>query len=291
MSTLPCPERRPGLLGVAALLAALPLAGCQVDLRPEPLQARTEPAHPDEARALLQAASDAQHAEGATPWLELPGVEVELTDAFYGLIGSVARPWPEDPQRLTFRFLPGQDSGVVTLLDDGEQVVWGLHQWNAWERVGSEPAEYVESEDITFWLPTLQYFLEMAFRLPQAELVDLAGAGDADGPAQQVYLTWVGYGPQETVDQYLAWIREEDGLLVRCAFTVRDVAQAVEGCVRYSDFRQVGDYLLPHTIEIGSDPPEDLLHKIQVHRWEPGKPLSREQVAPDPNRAPRPKPS
>lgn len=268
------------------------LSGCQADLRPDPLQERTQPKHEAAGRALLQKAYAAQHGKDSKPWKTQAGVEVRLTDTFFGFTGWVARPWPQNPQDLTIRFMPAGDRAIVDLEDeDGTHHRWGVHEWNAWERVGTEPFEYTQNDDLLFWLPTLEYFLEAAFRLPEAQFVDDAGPAEYEGePHDRVYLTWLTYGPNDDVDQYLAWIRKKDGLLTRLDFTVRDVADFVVGTARYSDFREVGGYRLPHTIHIGPEPPHDNLHIIKVRRWAPNTPLPRAELAPDPKRKPRQKP-
>ena len=214
-----------------------------------------------------------------------------LVDTFAGLTGWFARPWPMNPQQLSYHFLPGRDAGVATFKEGEERVRWGLHEWNAWSQEGSEAASYEQDGDLLFWLPTLQYFLEMAFRLPEAQLVDMAGTIELEGePHQRVYLTWGGYAPHGGADQYLAYLRQRDGLLTRCDFTVRDKAGFLVGTVRYGDFRRVGHYLLPHRIEIGKNPPEDLLHVYRIALWEPGVELPRAKLAPEPGRSPREKP-
>jgi len=267
-------------------------AGCQADLRPDALQERTKPLHEARGRALLAQAAAEQQPEGSKPWKSLPGVEVELTDTYFGFVGWVARAWPENPQDLTFRFVPGQNRAVVSMKDDdGQRIRWGIHEWNAWQQEGSEPFEYTPDDDVIFWLPTIQYFLEAAFRLPEAQIVDDAGPADLHGvKCDRVYLTWVSYEPNDEADQYLAWLSKKDHRLVRLDFTVRDVAGFVVGAAVYSDFKRVGGYLLPHTIHIGSDPPEDDLHVIKIRRWSPNTPLPDADVVLDPSKKPRPKP-
>jgi len=277
------------LLPLAVAVAAL--GGCLADLRPEPLAERASPRDPERARAILERAAAAQVGSGRPAWRELPGVRAELTDAFHGLVGAVACPWPEDPQELRVRFRPAADDAVIAFRDaDGGERRWGVHDWNAWVEEPGEPPRYADDEDVLFWVPTLVYFLELPFRLPEATVVDYGGEAEVDGaPCDVVYATWSSYGPVDAVDQYVAYCRREDGLLVRADFTVRDVADFVTAAVRYADFREAGGYLLPHEITIG-DPPEDPLHVYTVERWEPGVPLADEELGPEPGRAPREKP-
>jgi hypothetical protein len=273
---------------LAFLLLCLFLSGCLADLRPDGLVGRAEATCAAEGRALLETAYRNQHGEGATPWAEQAGVEVALTDEFFGLSGLVNRPWPEDPQRLVYRFKPGADAGVV-VLEGGER--WGLHEWNVWKQQPDGLPEYGDHADVMFWVPTVEYFLEAAFRLREAAIVDRASPVDLDGERhQRVYATWVSYEPNAVVDQFVAYVSEA-GLLTRLDFTARDAAKFATGTARYSDHRRVGAYLLPHTIEIEVSPTGGLLHRYVVEEWKPGVDVPRKEYAPDSDRAPRQKPS
>ncbi|MGE0712315.1 MAG: hypothetical protein AB7N76_32800 [Planctomycetota bacterium] len=276
------------LLGASLLLA---LAGCRADLRPAPLDEREAPREEARGRELLARGATTPVLSGARPWRELPGIEVELDDEYFGLVGAIGRPWPTDPCRLRLRFLPGRCASVASFQDGERRVRWGIHEWNTWRAEGDAAPEYDDDSTIAFWLPTLQYFLEIAFRLPEAGIVDAAGPAEVQGhPCQRVYLTWGSYTPNADLDQYLAYVDEATGLVRRVDFTVRDVAGFVTGTVLLSDFREVGGYLLPHVLEIGEDPPEDLLHRITVRSWRPGVEVTRPEVAPDPQRGPGRKP-
>ncbi|HBP16216.1 MAG TPA: hypothetical protein DEA08_00300 [Planctomycetes bacterium] len=277
----------------APLLASLALfSGCQVDLRPEELAELSAPRDEAGGRRLLAQAEAAQ-VGSAAPWKSVTGVRVELRDAYYGLTGSVARPWPEDPAEVVLHFRPGSDDSLAEFQDGEQTLRWGIHDWNTWTQEGAGPREYSDEPDadVAFWLPTLEYFLEMAFRLGEAQFVDLAAPRRVRGElCDVVYLTWGSYGPNDEVDQYVAYVSRETRRLVRVDFTVRDFADFIQGRVLYSDFRQVGGYWLPHLLEIGEDPPEDQLHTITVRAWQVGVPLSDEALKPDPRRRPAQKP-
>lgn len=279
------------------LSVTLLVSGCLADLRPEALVARESPAAPASARALLTAAAAAQ-SPGGRDWRAVSGVTVELEDDWSGFTGFVVRPWPNDPQRLRLSFRPARDEGLLELCDaDGAPGrTWGLHGWNAWRRDPGEPAEYRDDDEALFWLPTLAYFLEGTLRLGrEAGLVDLAGAaecapgpGEAAQPCDRVYVTWGGYPARGDLDQYLAWVRRSDGLIVRLDFTVRDVARFVTASAFYQDWREVSGFLLPHRVVIG-DAPDDPLHVLTVRQWTLDRPLPPSRLAPE-ARPPRAKP-
>lgn len=268
------------------------LTGCGLsDLRPDALQERTASAEEARGRAVLERARLASQGKAKQPWGKLSGVEVELTDEFYGFVGFFARKWPNNPQEMVFRFHPKGDKGTVTFRGVDQPLVWGIHEWNSWTREGEQGKPvYEQNEDITFWLPTMEYFLEMAFRLGEATIVDYAGTVDLNGkPHERVYLTWGTYAPNAKADQYLAFVRKKDGFLTRCDFTVRDLLGFIVGAVHYSDFQAVAGYVLPHKIVIG-DTADDPLHILTIKAWRPGVDVPRKEYAPDPKRAPRKKP-
>ena len=268
------------------------LAGCLADVRPPPLDDR--PVALDEAagRAVLERAHDAQHLEGSVPWAQLPGAEVTLTDAFFGLSGWIYGPWPRDPQRLTLRFQPAGDRGVARFVDDdGVEQRWGLHAWNAWTQTADGPVVYDDHDDVLFWLPTVEYFLEAAFRLREAAIVDLGEPYvDIEGRRyDRAYATWVSYEPNAQVDQFVAYVSQASGLLTRLDFTARDVFGFVVGSARYSDFRQVDGYVLPPRVEIEVSPTGGVLHVYEVERWRPGVLVTADEIAPE-DKPPKSKP-
>ncbi|MBL4845414.1 MAG: hypothetical protein JKY65_07810 [Planctomycetes bacterium] len=277
---------------VAALATALLLGGCVADLRPMSLSVLEQPRNEACGRRVLENAVARQHTEDAAPWRSLPAVSVTFEDSYYGLIGAIACPWPEDPCEVEMTFVPGVDTSQARFSDEGVPTLWGIHGWNTWRKAEGQEAVYGDLESaITFWLPTLQYFLEMPFRLAEAEIVDCAGPGEIvvagkRTAVDQVYLTWGSYVPHPRFDQYLAHVDSTTGFLLRADFTVRDLAGFAKGRVLYGDYRQVGDYWLPHLIQIGTDPPEDMLHELRISAWA----LDGQIEIPDPSLPPKSKP-
>jgi hypothetical protein len=291
---LPLSHRAERLRSAALLLLATALlSGCVADLRPAALKRRDRAEEEACGRAVLAAAAQRQHAEGAAPWSSLSGVGVRFTDTYFGLIGALACPWPTDPAVIEMSFLPGTDVSTATFsASEGGQETWGIHGWNTWRRVGEGAPSYSEDVRASFWLPTLQYFCELPFRLESAEIVDCGGPTKiaiegVQREVNQVYATWGRYAPHPRFDQYLAFVDAQSGFLVRADFTVRDLAGFAKGRVLYRDFRQVGDYWLPHRIQIGGDPPEDMLHELVIESWNLG---DAKVAIPDPSLPQRAKP-
>ena len=147
-------------------IVSLGIAGCQADIRPDLLLQRTQSLDAQYSRQLLQnAANDLYQSPGTPRWRDLTGAEYHLQDEYFGILGWMIRPWPNNPQDLVFRFEPAKDNGVIHFRDktSDEPFSWGIHEWNAWHRNPGESAVYGDDE-VKFVVPTIQYFLEMPFR-------------------------------------------------------------------------------------------------------------------------------
>jgi hypothetical protein len=277
------------------VIGLIPLVlGCRADIRPESLQQRTQSRDAQQARAILKnAATSLYGTRPITPWKNITGIQVNLTDEYFGFMGWVIRPWPENPQDLVFKFIPTKDTGVLYFSEKNSDYphAWGIHEWNAWRREPGKEAVYGD-EQVKFALPTIQYFLEMPFRLSEeVEIVDYAGVIVIDNVSyHRIYATWGRYEPQEMIDQYVIYVRQDDGIIERVDFTVRDMAEFITGAIVYDDFREVNGYLLPHKLGFGSpSDPRNFFHVYTVNSYRIGITIPREEYAANPNLAPVPK--
>lgn len=288
------PRVHRGLALSAVLLLAASTGACLADIRPETLQKRTAPGNAERARAILNGGAAAQAIAPASrkAWLDQPGVRFVVEDAWHGFADLAANKWPESVQNFEFRFVPGKDAGVINFATPrGEPtgLTWGIHEWNTWKRTGvTGVPDYAADEAIKFNLPTVQYFLEMAMRLPDGEIVDYGGTVEIDGvQLEVVYITWGSYTPVGAIDQYVAYYRKDNGRLHHVDFTVRDSMPFVTAAARYKDFRVVQGYYVPFTIDITeAGNPESLLHRYSVQSVELNYELARTEYAPDANREP-----
>lgn len=170
--------------------------------------------------------------------------------------------WPAPSQRFRQDALIGTFTSRVRLLDGpaaGE--VRGLQSWRSYrvEPGGTEPKSLSEPElAIEFYLPTLQYFNELPLRLLTAELVAHAGEIRHHGRDYElVFATWEGWEPREELDQYVAWIGKDSGLIEKLHYTLRDAIDMAEperrdlvrkgavGTMHFADFREVGGVVFP----------------------------------------------
>lgn len=284
---------------LALAVALSSCSGCLADLRPADLGTRSSAANPERARELLQGAAEAISLNGRSPadWASMSGVRVRVTDEWFGLIAPMMAPWPVNPQPMRFAYVPFSDDSVIEFLNaSGEPTgrAWGIHDWNTWRRAPGESGEYVDSETLSFALPTMQYFLEMPHRLAQpgdSAILDYAGAQEWNGKQYEVvYLTWGRYEPDDLMDQYVAWIDPETGMLARVDFTVRDQAPFVTASAFYEEHAEVDGFRVPTRVLIGDVGDADSqIHVYSVEEIELNVELPRSSYALDPDRAPRQK--
>jgi hypothetical protein len=281
-----------GLRFLTAACLALAASACLADMRSGVLLERTAPADEARGRALLTAAEDALCAGGdcRKRWLAQSAVAVELSDEWYGVARAV-NPWPVNPIHVRFVFVPGQDDSYATVLDAGDApgVQYGIHDWNVWRRDPGKAAVYEDNADMQFMLPTLQYFLELPFRINDAAIVDYGGTTQiGDTQYDVVYATWESYPPNPRVDQYMVYINKATGRAELSAYSVRDMGQFIAGAVQYGDYRQIGDFRLPHDLRLiaAADDPS-LVHHIKVAAFRAPAELDRSVLIPDPTRPPK----
>ncbi len=252
-----------------ASVALFGLGACTVDLRPDRLASVAQPSQQDRLRGeeLLQRA--AQH-HGAKHWAQVQNLQLEMTDTWYGLLGQMSNPWPEDAMEMTLTLRARSFDGRADL-KNGEKKgwTWGLQSWNAYEVPPGKTPQRSENSDISFIIPALQYLIEFPYRTDRNNLVAYAGTTELHGQTyEQVLVTWNSLEPSLKHDQYLAFLHPETHRIERVAFTVRDAYRFVQGAVSYHNFRTFDGVLLPTTLAVTldvEDTKEDALHVVNIH--------------------------
>lgn len=170
--------------------------------------------------------------------------------------------WPMPEQRFRSELLLGTFTSRVELLDGtaaGE--IRGIQSWAPYRRSpGAERVTFLEepATEITFYLPTLQYFTELPFRALSAEIVLNAGEAEHRGRSyERVFVTWGAAEPHIEDDQYLLWIDKETGLVEMVRYTVREFLPMTKGLthalmkalgagtIHFDDYREIDGVMLP----------------------------------------------
>lgn len=270
------------------LLLGLGVGTCTVrtlsDIRPTQIKGEISADAAREGRQLLDRL--AARYGGLDRYRQLGVSQVEYTDEWASdFMQRVGSPWHKG-ERLRLTYAHGSDNSRLDFLSGPRQgQSWGIQQWQPYV-VAGEGRRFAANKDITFWLPTIEYFLEMPFRIGEAPIAAFAGSRTLSDKAYDlVYLTWGRPAPQRDIDQYVAWIRKSDGILEFVEYTVRDVAPFMTGCIHYEDLREVDGILLPFRMTLGDCPGKPgMLHRqtLQTARFLPDLPLR--ELVPEPHR-------
>ena len=279
---------RLSILVVGLALAAS--AGCTADIRPEKLQARgIDDAMRQEGRVWLDRAATGHG--GVERWRAQGTMSVVLRDRWPGfLMRTLGMPWAQNGQRMRLDANLGSDnSRLVFLGGPDDSTVWGIQHWVTWRQsAGADTIEWADDDDIRFWLPTIQYFIETPFRLLEADVVGWAGEREIAGqPFVGVYATWGDAEPQADVDQYLVWIHRDMHLIGWLEYTVRDKMRGIHGVMRMGRYKQVQGIKVPFELAVVDalgDLDDDGMHTFEVESVEFGARFPKGHIVPDPTR-------
>jgi len=296
-------RRRQRLVALAALGLggfALTLGTGHADLRTETVR---YPA-PDSERRGRELLEQLAERHGLAAWKRRTTMEVVGRDSWPG-----GGPWwPEATQRFRTQALLGSFTSRAELLDGrGRGELWGLQAWAPYRKSPADRVPTFLSEPdraITFYLPTLQYFNELPFRLRSAPVVRDAGEAHHRGRGyQRVFVTWGGPEPRPEHDQYVLWIDQQTHLLSMVRYTLRDgvvwmprvqarlFRSVMLGTMHYEDYRDVDGVMLPFVQTVVLPPPEltryplseHFFHRIEVDEARFDS-VPRETLLPDPAR-------
>lgn len=261
--------------GFLVLLASCSLA----DIRPDSIKTEITQDQFKKGREILDRAVEAHG--GLERWGNAGPMVVQFTDEWPGFLNrSLFMPWPHSPMQATMYLLPGKDDGriVYSAGEDGVEFM-GVQNWVPYTGKASRQAveqnelHYIaaaevdlqpDNDDVKFWVPTLNYFLQLPFRIGEADVVAYAGERQLEGRSfQLVFVSWNRAEPQEMVDQYLLWIEKKTGYIEYAVYTVRDMGGFVTGTMHYTDFQEQNGLVIARKQEV-IDSPED-----------PGEPLHR----------------
>lgn len=261
------PNRFITVSSLAALLGLLLLAaGCTTaDLRTDALK---ESGLTEEAarrgQALLQRAVEAH---GLAAWRAHRTLQLTAVDTWAS--GWMAQSWwPETQQRFRMQMALGTFTSRVELLDGpAAGALWGVQAWQGYQRpAASEAAAPSDAGVVTFYLPTLQYFTELPFRLLKADVVAYAGTRTHRGRTYDLVLvTWGRLAPQLDVDQYLLWVGRESGLIEKCRYTLRDAYDWAAGTIHFDDYRAVQGVQVPFRQTVTLDPVDETAYPLDEH--------------------------
>lgn len=251
------------------LLAAVVAAGClpTADILPPALQGANDlEAREAAGRARLQAAAEAS---GLEAWRGMERVELTLRDVWVGPF-RLFNPWPDADTRAIITQRPGTfDSTARFVGGRRDGWTWGIEDWQTYTIDPDGQRSAVDDGDIHFMLPTTQYFLDLPFRILEAEIVhDVGERVIAGQPYQVVYATWGSVQANRDYDQYLLFVSPASGRIEKVQYTVREMGSFVTGTNHLDDQREVDGIWVPHRMTINQSPDapldEGAIHTMYV---------------------------
>lgn len=281
--------QRPLILAASVCTCLVMMTGCRIaDLRDDTAleDVKTIDDTSRQKAAKLLDAMLAAHG-GKTAYDAHDTARVVMTDTWPSwLERTFVMPWDDSGQRLELLLDLGTENSRVTLLDGADQGrVVGIQNWATYHIKGHDEITFEADEDTWFWLPTMHYFFEAAFRIGEAQIMGYAGERTYKGKTYQgVFLTWSTAEPTMAVDQYVAWVDPDTSRLAMLEYTVRDFYRFVTGTAVYTDYTEHEGTVFPGKITIYSGDVDDdsVLHILDVEEVEPGV-VDKKVLIPDPS--------
>ena len=232
------------------------------DIRTE--TAKLETKTQDRALILLK---DMQAAHGVENWKNIDTYQVEFEDEFFGFMGKQSHPYKEQNVSFLLSYIPGTYDGRL-MFTSGEQKdqEWGIQSWQSYSKKPNESLTFKKNKDISFWVPTYQYFIEFPARISSANAYTYAGEKTIEGIAcEGIIASWNSTEPQKEVDQYLIWIDKKTKLIVKLEYTVRDAYKFVAGAAIYKDYTTYEGIVFPARMPVESNLVKNgYLHEMRI---------------------------
>ncbi|MCI0415008.1 hypothetical protein L0222_19720 [bacterium] len=213
----------------------------------------------------------ATKAHGLEAWKRHKTMEVKASDEW---ISAEFGWWKSTRQEFQSIAVLDTFTSRMELLDGSERgTVLGIQNWKAYRILPRSTLDHVRDKRIEFYLPTLQYFNELPFRILRAPVV--AYAGPAKLGTQDYDLVFASWSeaPSPESDQYMLWIHPQTNYIEYIHYTVREGRPDVDGTMHFDDFRRIDGVLVPfiQTVTVGDPlgnrnpfPPNQFFHRLII---------------------------
>ena len=266
---------------IALILTTILIIGCVnflklSDLRPD---GYNYPNNPSKAQQLL---TDMGVAHNIRAWDSIETYHVDFTEEFYGFIGKQAHPFKEQKMEFSLDYNPQNYDGRMEIASGVEKgTTWGIQSWQTYLIDDAGQARAKDNKDMTFWIPTYQYFVELPRRIQEASSIDYVGSQDINGvTAEGILTSWHSVEPQKEIDQYLVWIDAQTKMIVKVEYTVRDQYRFVTGAAHYTQYKDYDGIILPSVMPVESNlVKKGYLHQMSINSFTPNR-VSADDLAP-----------
>ena len=216
------------------------------------------------AKALLQ---EMGNAHGISNWEKIKTYSTEFEDVFFGTLGAISHGYSEDSVRFLLKYIPKTYDGKLEFLSgENTGLTWGIQSWKSYVSVPPQNNKFVNNSDITFWLPTYQYFIEFPLRIQNANSFAYAGEAEIDGKnCEGIIASWNTTEPQREIDQYLIWIDKKTKRIIKLEYTIREMYNFLTGAAYFHDYKNYDGILLPSSMPVESNLlEEEFLHEMRI---------------------------
>lgn len=219
---------------------------------------------PEKVESLLSAMARAHQTQR---WGSLNSYQVDFSEEFYGLVGKMGNPFPEDYSLITLKYLPGKYTGQLEITNgQGQEPTWGIYNGKTYTLDGSGKIVPEEDATVQFWLPTYQYFIEFPWRIQEATSFQYMGKHKINGQdCEGVLASWNTVEPQRDIDQYIIWISPQSKRIVKIEYTIRDMYPFLTGAASFEGYKTFDGFLLPTEFPVESNLVSNgLLHTMKI---------------------------
>ena len=205
-------------------------------------------------------------AHGIDNWKDIITYTVNFEDEFYGFIGQQGNPFKNKKTSLSLSYIPKTANGQIEILSGRERgTIWGIQDNQAYTIWDDELMTTVD-DDIRFWVPTYQYFIEFPNRIQEATSISYVGRDTINGATcEGVLASWNTIKPQKDIDQYLIWIDSTTKRITKLEYTIRDINKYISGTAYFNNYNDYEGIILPTEFLVESNlVKKGLLHKMSV---------------------------
>ena len=214
---------------------------------------------------LLRKMGEAHHIKA---WTSIATYSVYFQEHFYGKIGQMANPYPDEITKMELNYIPGTFDGRMTFLTgQWQSLVWGVTEGNTYEKSAIlDTVAFIKNKDAAFWVPTYQYFIEFPARIQEATAVGYAGEKEVNQQiCEGIMVSWGSLQPQRKVDQYLIWVNQTSHQIVKIEYTIRELNSLLKGAVYFKDYITINGLLLPTRMPVESNVVRNgMLHEMRL---------------------------
>ena len=235
-----------------ALFIILILSSCLSDLRPKEFRDSSNYTEENHQKGVEILARYAQ-VSGQKKWDRINSYTIYLNDDFFGLMGKYAQPFGNKKNQFRLDYYPLENSGTLKFLNGkNKDQLWGYNEGSTYIKENSnDPPVDVDKKAIKFWIPTYQYFIELPFRISNADIIYYAGEEKYGLTLyDKVFVSWKQAAPQKKIDQYMLWVNQNTGLVDRMQYTIRDQGASFKGTAFVEEHTSHRGIIIPAVFKV-----------------------------------------